>query len=38
VVEQQKTIKGLWVPATPAYRRAETQVAALTAQMKMLGE
>ena len=38
IVEQQKTIKGLWVPATPAYKRAEAQVAALTSQMEMLGE
>ena len=36
IVEQEKTIKGLWVPATPAFKRAETQVAALTAQMEML--
>lgn len=36
IVEQEKTIKGLWVPATPAYNRAEAQVAALTAQMEML--
>lgn len=37
IVEREKTIKGLWVEATPAYRRAQTQVGALTAQMEMLG-
>ena len=37
IVEQEQTIKGLWVPATPAFKRAEAQVAALSAQMGMLG-
>lgn len=37
IVEQEKTIKGLWVAATPGYKRVEAQVAALTAQMEMLG-
>ena len=42
IVEMQKTVKyrdqsSLWVPATPAHRRAEAQVAALAAEMAMLG-
>lgn len=37
VVERQQTIKGLWVPATPAFKRAATQVSTLAAQLEMLG-
>jgi len=37
IVEAQKTIKGLWVPGTHAFKRAEAQVAELTAEMQMLG-
>ena len=42
LVEMQKTVKyrdssALFTPATPAHRRAEAQVAALAAEMAMLG-
>ena len=37
IVERQKTIPGLFVPATPAYSRMEAQVTALVGQMEMLG-
>ena len=37
IVERQKTIPGLFVPATPAYSRMEAHVAALAGQMEMLG-
>ena len=42
LVEMQKTVKyrdssALFTPATPAHRRAEAQVAALVAEMAMLG-
>ena len=37
IVEMEKTIKGLWVPATQAYKRVEAQVNALTSQIEMLG-
>lgn len=36
IVERQKTIKALWVPASPAFKRTEAQVATLAAQMAML--
>jgi len=37
IVEKEKTIKALWHAGTPAYERAETQVAELAAQMAVLG-
>ena len=37
IVERQKTIPGLFVPATPAYSRMEAHVAALAGQMEVLG-
>lgn len=37
IVERQKTIPGLFVPATPAYTRLEAQVTALVGQLDVLG-
>ena len=36
IVALQKTIKGLWVPASSAFQRCETQVIALATQLQML--
>ena len=36
IVLKQKSIKGLWVPATPLYQRVATQVASLEGRLQVL--
>lgn len=36
IIMRQKTIKGLWIPPTPAFERKETEVAALETNLRLL--
>ena len=37
IIARQKTIKGLWIEATPAYKKKEAEVLALETKLRQLG-